>query len=60
MSLSAGFTRSSRSNEVILQELPCIHHEDSRLEGTNEFSAGHLDSSCRIRPYLPWNPGELL
>ena len=47
-------------HEVILQELPYIHHQDSRLEGTNEFSADRIDSSRRIRPCLPWNPGESL
>ena len=47
-------------HQVLLQELPNIHREDSRLEWTKESSADHIDSCRRIRPLLPRIPGHSL
>jgi len=44
-------------HDVKMQELPYIHHWGSWLEGANDFSANHIDSTRRIRPCLPRNPG---
>ena len=40
-----GFTGSRADYEVILQELPYIHREASRLEWAKESRADHIDSS---------------
>ena len=56
----AEFIRSSAHHEVKFQELPCIQHEDSRIEEKNDTSADNIDSSRRIGPCLPWTPGQSL
>ena len=43
-------------NEVLLQELPNIRHEHSRLEEAKKSSADRNDSSRRIRSCLLHNP----
>ena len=47
-------------HEVLLQELPYIRREHSRLEEAKESSAGRNDSSRRIRSCLPHNPCQSL
>ena len=55
-----GFTGSSGSLQVILQEPPYIHRADSGLEWTKEPSADRVGSSRRIRPRLLRIPGQSL
>ena len=47
-------------HEVILQELPYVHREDSPFELAKDSSADRIDSARRIRCCLPRISGQSL